>query len=78
MKFKYCILKLYIFFCIFPTFFGEIINNPIKTEKEFNPIDYKIIFKTQNMQVQASSIVNLILVDRDLKFIHDSYVISQS
>ena len=78
MKFKYCILKLYIYFSIFPTFFEEIINNPIKTEKEFNPIDYKIIFKTQNMQVQASSIVNLILVDRDLKFIHDSYVISQT
>ena len=76
----------YIFFiliyysCFFSLSIQEVINNPIKTDKEFNPIDYIIIFLSnklvRNQGYKKGLDLNII---KDFpKLFLNSYIFTQS
>ena len=50
MKFSFFIFILY-FICFLK---GEIINNPVKTNKESNPINYIILYKSPTATIQTT------------------------
>ena len=52
MKFLNFFLTLYFYIYLFPFSKEEIIHNPIKSEKQFNPINYQIIYLTEITQIQ--------------------------
>ena len=73
MKFSFFIFILY-FICFLK---GEIINNPVKTNKESNPINYIILYKSPTATIQTTQTQILTISNSFIKFIHNSYIISQ-
>ena len=78
MKFKTMTFFFYFFINIFSISFEEIINNPIKIDKEFNPVDYIIIYQSETAVIQTSTGTKTLNLKKNLeKFPHDSYLLSQ-
>ena len=74
------IYLLFYFFSFFPFLNGQIINNPIKTDKVSNPIDYIINFKAENNQViitEGGTLKTISMSNNINIVIHDSYLYSQ-
>ena len=62
------------YLCFITSSNQEIINNPIKSKRQFNPIDYMIICHSQNVQIKQKE---LIIKEDNHKYLLDSYIISQ-
>ena len=76
VKIYYILIYQYIFF---PLSLQQIINNPIKSDKEFNPIDYIIIFQSDNIIIKTTNKTKIYIVEKDFdKFLLNSYIFSQS
>ena len=67
------IINFYLSFFSFSN--QQIINNPIASKKNFNPIDYIIIFQTHKVKIKNE---NFIIKEDINKYFINSYIISQS
>ena len=74
-----------IFFILFSYFFlfiasnQQIINNPIKTNKDFNPINYIIIYESNEVHIKINNSTLILTVKKDFKkLFHNSFIFSQS
>ena len=66
------------YFCLFSLSFQQIINNPIKTNKELNLIDYIIIFQSDEINIKLSNTTSYYKIKKDFnKLIQDSFIFSQ-
>jgi len=63
------------YFCILSFSNQQIINNPIKSNKKFNQIDYIIICNSQNAIIKRKDYT---IKEDSIKYIQNSYIISQS
>ena len=54
----------------------QIINNPIISDLEFNPINYILIPQNKTIKITSSLTINI--TNDFVKFIHESYIFSQS
>ena len=87
MRFIFGIFILFFFVSSLNPFPGEIINNPIKTNKTSNPIDYKIIFQPDTIDRNNCYYSNCLDNNNTLsintskeftKLFHDSFLISKN
>ena len=55
----------------------KIINNPVNSSKDFNPINYRIIFETKFVEYKIKH--KLISVEKHIqKLYYDSYIFDQN
>ena len=78
-KMSFILYILCFYFCLFSLSFQQIINNPIKTNKEFNLIDYIIIFQSDGINIKLSNSTSYYKIKKDFKkLIQNSYMFSRS
>ena len=56
---------------------GDIITNPVKTDKDSNPVDSRIIYKSDTAEITSLSLT-LNILNNFVKFPHNSYLLSQT
>jgi len=76
MKQTQNILLLYCFFFLISFSEEDIITNPIKTDKDSNPVDCRIIYKSITAEITSSSLT-LNILNNFVKFPHNAYLLSQ-
>ena len=78
MNLSYIILLLSFLLNLFCISKEEIINNPIKTDKENNPVKFKILFQSETVQIgTGDSALTLDVKNNFVKFPYDSYLFFQ-
>lgn len=78
MKFSYLVLVLYLYCSFFSFAKGELIKTLVKTNKESNPIDYKIFYQSEDATIQSGEDTLTLKVWKNFTTIHDSYLINPS
>ena len=75
----YIFLILIYYSCFFSLSIQEVINNPIKTNKESNPIDFIIIFLPDKLTKKSDNKVSAIVIKKDFpKLFLNSSIFTQS
>ena len=75
----YIFLILIFYSCLFSLSIQKVINNPIKTNKESNPIDYIIIFLPDKITKKSDNKLSVIDIKKDFpKLFINSYIFTQS
>ena len=78
MKFSYLVLVLYLYCSFFSFAKGELLKTLVKTNKESNPIDYKIFYQSEDATIQSGEDTLTLKVWKNFTTIHDSYLINPS
>ena len=79
MIIKRGIFKQFYYYILFYLSKEIIINNPLKLDKESNPVNYIIIYQSDTAEIQKETETVLLNIIKDFnKFIHHSYIFSQS
>ena len=76
MKQTQNILLLFSLFFLISFSEEDIITNPIKTDKDSNPVDCRIIYKSITAEITSSSLT-LNILKNFVKFPHNAYLLSQ-